>query len=76
MDLSQGFVHLAAGGGHNLSLKSDGSIVAGGRNRSDPINVLAPDKDFFAVACGAIHVAENDPYPQLTQTNAELALFL
>ncbi len=52
---NSGFVGLAAGGGHNLGLKTDGSIVAWGLNDYGQTNVPAPNTGFVAVAGGVWH---------------------
>ena len=49
------FVAIAAGGAHNLGLKSDGSIVAWGYNAFGECNVPAPNTAFVAVAAGGDH---------------------
>jgi alpha-tubulin suppressor-like RCC1 family protein len=43
-------VAVAAGAGHNLGVKSDGTIVAWGRNLEGQCNVPAPNANFVAVA--------------------------
>jgi hypothetical protein len=55
VDLSQGFVKIAAGGQHSLALKADGAIVAWGGNAYGQCNVPAPNTGSMAVAAGAYH---------------------
>jgi alpha-tubulin suppressor-like RCC1 family protein len=55
VDLSGGFVAVAAGGGHSLGLKTDGSIVAWGYNGSGQANIPAPNTGFVGVAGGYWH---------------------
>src|SRR3990172_411306 len=55
VDLSGGFVSVAAGVYHSLGLKADGSIVAWGNNFSGQTNVPAPNTGFVAVAAGGFH---------------------
>ena len=45
------FVAIAAGDGHSVALKSDGSIVGWGTNFNAP-----PGNDFLAVAAGGLQV--------------------
>ena len=52
VDLSSGFVAVAAGFGHSLALKADGAIVAWGDNGYGLANVPAPNTGFVAVAAG------------------------
>jgi len=47
-----GFVAVAGGCGHSLGLKSDGTIVAWGKNDYDQCRVPAPNAGFVAVAGG------------------------
>jgi len=66
VDLSQGFVSLAAGGEHSLALNADGSIVAWGWNEYAQTNVPAPNVGFIAVAAGGYHslgIRIADPLP-------------
>ena len=49
------FVGIAAGYGHSLGLKADGSIVAWGYNEYGQTNVPAPNTGFVAVAAGSDH---------------------
>ena len=46
---------VAAGGGHSLGLKADGSIVGWGHNNYGQTNVPAPNTGFVGVAAGAYH---------------------
>jgi len=55
VDLSGGFVKVAAGGGHSLGLKQDGSIVAWGDNGSGQCNIPSPNSGFIAIAAGWSH---------------------
>jgi hypothetical protein len=55
VDLSAGFVAVAAGGSHSLGLKTDGSIVAWGDNSSGQTNVPSPNSGFVGVAVGYGH---------------------
>ena len=55
VDLSQGFVAVAAGLAHSLGLKGDGSIVVWGGNGNGQTNVPAPNTGFIAVAGGFYH---------------------
>src|SRR3989304_452106 len=55
VDLSEGFVAVAAGGGHSLGLRADGSIVAWGRNFEAQTNVPAPNRGFVGVGAGRYH---------------------
>lgn len=50
-----GFVGVAAGVGHSLGLKADGSIVAWGENLFGQLNVPSPNANFVAVAAGEGH---------------------
>ena len=52
VDLSGGFVAVAAGGAHSLGLKADSSIVAWGWNIEGQCNVPVPRTDFVALAAG------------------------
>jgi hypothetical protein len=52
VELSHGFVAIAAGGYHSLGLKSDGSIVGWGYNAYGQINVPTPSSGFVAIAAG------------------------
>ena len=52
---NSGFTAVAAGGYHNLGLKSDGTIVAWGYNNGGQCNVPAPNSGFTAVAGGLYH---------------------
>ena len=54
-DLSGGFVAVAAGSGHSLGLKANGSIVSWGFNREGQTNVPGPNTGFVAVAAGQSH---------------------
>jgi hypothetical protein len=54
-DLSGGLVAVAGGREHSLGLKSDGSIVAWGRNDDGQCDVPTPNTDFVAVAGGYHH---------------------
>ncbi|MFH1575054.1 MAG: FlgD immunoglobulin-like domain containing protein, partial [Acidobacteriota bacterium] len=49
------FVAIAAGSGHSMGLKSDGSVVAWGANGSGQCNVPSPNTGFVAVTAGWIH---------------------
>ncbi len=55
VDLSDGFVAVAAGEVHSLGLKQDGSIVAWGANWSNQRNVPLPNSGFVAVAAGGYY---------------------
>jgi len=55
VDLSAGFVAVAAGCYHSLGLKSDGSIVAWGANWDGQCNVPTPNIGFVAIAAGEHH---------------------
>src|SRR5204863_339116 len=55
VDLSRGFVGVAAGGVHGLGVKADGSIVAWGGNSSGQTNVPPPNAGFIAVSAGLAH---------------------
>ncbi len=55
VDLSVGFVAVAAGAQYSLGLKADGSIVAWGYNSEGQTNVPAPNTGFIAVAAGFSH---------------------
>jgi len=46
---------IAGGWSHSLGVKSDGTVVAWGRNDSGQCNVPAPNADFVTVAAGASH---------------------
>jgi len=48
------FVAVAAGGWHNLALRSDGSLVAWGDDY-EGLNNVPPGNDFIAIACGSYH---------------------
>ncbi len=48
-------VAVAAGSGHSLGLKADGSIVAWGDNDYGQCNVPAPNTGFVGVAAGDRH---------------------
>jgi len=48
------FVEIASGGGHNLALRSDGSLIAWGSNTYGQCDVPAGD-NFVAVAAGSMH---------------------
>jgi hypothetical protein len=48
-------VAVAGGEWHSLGLKSNGTVVAWGRNSEDQCNVPAPNQDFVAVAAGYFH---------------------
>ena len=52
VDLTHGFVAVAAGWGHSLGLKADGSIAAWGDNWNGQCNVPSPN---IGVAAGAAH---------------------
>jgi hypothetical protein len=49
------FVAVAGGQNHSLGLKTDGSIVAWGRNDFGQCNAPLPNADFVAVAGGGNH---------------------
>jgi hypothetical protein len=49
------FTQVAAGWYHSLVLKSDGSIVAWGRNVEGQTHVPAPNSSFVAIAAGGDH---------------------
>ena len=49
------FIAVAGGGRHSLGLKSDGTVVAWGRNDESQCDVPAPNADFVAVAGGGGH---------------------
>ncbi|NMD34900.1 MAG: hypothetical protein GYA73_03365 [Planctomycetes bacterium] len=55
VDLSGGFRAVAAGGGHSLGLKADGSIVAWGDNEYGQCKVPTPNTGYVAIAAGALH---------------------
>jgi hypothetical protein len=48
---------VAAGAFHNLGLKSDGSVIAWGRNDYGQCDVPAPNTGFVAVTVGDLHSA-------------------
>jgi hypothetical protein len=50
-----GFIAIAAGFGHSLGLKADGSIVAWGSNYYGQCTLPSPNTDFVAIACGSFH---------------------
>ena len=52
---SIGFTAIAAGMGHSLGLKQDGSIVAWGYNGDGECNVPEPNTGFMAISCGDYH---------------------
>ncbi|MCK5596109.1 MAG: T9SS type A sorting domain-containing protein, partial [Candidatus Eisenbacteria sp.] len=49
------FVEVDGGGWHSLGLKSDGTVVAWGRDVENQCNVPEPNADFVAVAGGSRH---------------------
>ncbi len=51
----ENLIAIAAGGYHSLGLKSDGSIVAWGWNKSGQCNVPEPNSGFVAIAAGGYH---------------------
>ncbi len=55
VDLSGGFRAVAAGLGHNLGLKADGSIVAWGDNKYGQCDVPPTNTGYVAIAAGAEH---------------------
>jgi alpha-tubulin suppressor-like RCC1 family protein len=55
VDLSSGFVKVAAGKDHSLGLKQDGSIVAWGYNAYGQCNIPSPNSGFIAIAAGGYH---------------------
>jgi len=55
VDLSEGFISVAAGYYHSLCLKADGSIVAWGDNSVGQTSVPTPNTSFLAVAAGEAH---------------------
>jgi alpha-tubulin suppressor-like RCC1 family protein len=52
--LGNDFVDIAAGYGHSLALRSDGSLAAWGYNNWGQCNVPAGN-DFVDIACGVYH---------------------
>ena len=52
VDLSKGFVKVAAGLFHSLGLKGNGSIVAWGDNGSGQCNISFPNSGFVAFNFG------------------------
>jgi hypothetical protein len=52
---NSGFVAVAAGGYHSLGRKSDGTVVAWGRNDYGQCDVPAPNSGFVAVSGGDCH---------------------
>ena len=55
VDLSSGFISIAGGKHHSLGLKTNGSIVAWGRNDYGQCNVPLPNTGFVAVVGGGFH---------------------
>ncbi len=55
VDLSGGFRAVATGGGHNLGLKADGSIVAWGWNNRGQCDVPPPNTGYVAITAGGGH---------------------
>jgi len=55
VDLSGGFIKVAAGYNHSLGLKHDGSIVAWGSNWNGECNVPLLNTGFIDVAAGGDH---------------------
>ncbi|MEK7993664.1 MAG: RCC1 domain-containing protein, partial [Planctomycetota bacterium] len=55
VDLSNGFVEVAAGARHSLGLKQDGSIAAWGYNGYGQCTVPSPNGDFIAIEVGTFH---------------------
>jgi hypothetical protein len=49
------FVGVSGGGYHSLGLKSNGIVVAWGRNAERQCNIPAPNADFVAIAAGVFH---------------------
>ncbi len=52
---NSGFIAVAAGYGHSLGLRNDGSIAAWGRNNYGQCDVPSPNTGFIAVAVGEHH---------------------
>ena len=55
VDLSGGFVKVAAGEYHWLGLKQDGSIVAWGYNDYGQCNIPSSNTGFIAISAGGFH---------------------
>ena len=55
VDLSSGFVKVAAGEAHSLGLKQDGSIVAWGLNGHGQCDIPSPNSGFIAISAGMYH---------------------
>lgn len=70
VDLSSGFVRLAAGWEYSLGLKEDGSVVAWGNNQYGQCNIPSPNTGFVAIAAGGVHnLALTGGKPQLRVVN-------
>ncbi len=52
---NKAFLAVAAGGGHNLGLKTDGSIEAWGWNNHGQTLLPSPNSDYVAAAAGVCH---------------------
>ncbi len=52
---NSGFIAVAAGYGHSLGLRNDGSIAAWGLNDEGQCDVPSPNSGFIAVAAGVTH---------------------
>jgi hypothetical protein len=50
-----GFVAISSGESHFMGLKSDGSLLGGGRNIFSELNVPTPNSNFVSVAIGESH---------------------